>query len=104
MKLKPWNKLTESEQNRYVTVLWQDGYSEQAIADFLFTTKGRIVRHRQSRLKLPTAGRVRQTGEINLKRFGDLLDLKEMVEFEDKGVASIAPPSPHEFEDALPEP
>ena len=100
MKIVPWEKLSRARQDRYLTVLWEDGYSEQAIADFLGTTKGRVVRRRQTSLKLPTVGRQKKGGPVDPERFADLLDLKDMEELEANGVSSIAPPSPHEVKEA----
>jgi len=98
MKIKSWDMLTREEQNLFLTLLWQDGYTEQAIADFLRTTKGRIVRRRQTSLKLPTEGRPKPKAVVDPERFADLLDLKDMENLEDAGVSSIAPPDPHKTE------
>lgn len=81
-----WSKLSKETQDLYVTVLWEDGYSERAIAVFLGTTKGRIVRRRND-LKLPNEGRpalrkVRQV--VNPKRFPDLLELHAMRKAEEE--------------------
>ena len=81
MITKQWDELSKEEQDLYLTLLWEDGYSEKAIATFFTTTKGRIVR-RRSTLKLPASGRptVRQT--VNPDRFQDLLDLHAMRQAE----------------------
>jgi hypothetical protein len=102
MKIEPWEHLTREKQDLYLTVLWRDGYSEKAIADFLSTTKGRIVRRRQLQLHLPNEGRpvsleVKQ--KVDPQRFADLLDIADMNRLEEQGVSSIAPPSPHEIEE-----
>jgi hypothetical protein len=103
MKLKPWDKLSEKEQNLYLTLLWEDGHSEQAIATFLSTTKGRIVRRRQTGLHLLTAGRPAPKARVDPERFANLLDLHDMEKLEEEGVSALMPPSPHEAP-AIPEP
>lgn len=95
MNIQPWDKLSREKQDLYLTLLWQDGYSERAIAEFLQTTKGRIVRRRQTGLKLATLGRPKSKPIVDSARFADLLDLKDMEELEEQGVASISPPAPH---------
>ena len=87
-----WHELTREEQDLYLTLLWHDGHSEQAIADFLGITKGPIVRRRQSNLKLlTTRGRSKVKRSVNPERFADLLDLYAMAELEARGVTPIAP-------------
>jgi len=87
---KIWNELSRTEQDLYLTLLWRDGYSEKAIADFFSTTKGRIVR-RRSMIKLPNTDRPVVRQKVDPERFRDLLDLHVMQEMEKDGVAAIAP-------------
>jgi hypothetical protein len=87
----PWHDLTREQKDLYVTLLWADGYTEQAIADFFDATKGRAVVHRQRVLKLPSTNRPVVKKTIDPERFRDLLDLHAMREMEAKGVAAIAP-------------
>lgn len=87
-----WKKVTRAQQDLYITLLWQDGHSEKAIADFLGTTKGIIVRRRQSHLKSLTGARPRAKQFVDPERFQDLLDLHAMDELKKKGVSSIVPP------------
>jgi hypothetical protein len=103
MILKPWDKLSREEQDLYVTLLWQDGYSERAIADFLNTTKGRIVRRRNTGLELKSAGRPKREARVDPARFAELLDLIDMEVLEEQGIASIAPPAPHHEESPKPQ-
>jgi hypothetical protein len=85
-----WDKLTRVQQDLYLGLLWNDGHSERAIASFLHTTKGRIVRRRHTnKLSRKRIGEVKQ--EVNPERFQDLLDLNAMEKVEEKGVAAIAP-------------
>jgi len=91
MKLKPWDELPNEEQDLYLTLLWQDNHTEQAIADFLSSTKGRIVRRRQTGLKLPTGKREKVKSKVDAQRFFDLLDLHKMREMEERGIAAIGP-------------
>lgn len=93
-------QLTVEEQNLYLTLLWQDGHSEKAIADFFGTTKGRIVRRRHS-LKLGSTGRPEAKGKVDPERFQDLLDLhgmREMEKTEGANVSAIAPVTKPETE------
>ena len=91
MKLKSWDKLPREEQDLYLTLLWQDNHTEQAIADFLQATKGQIVRRRQTGLKLPTGKREKVKSKVEPERFFDLVDLHKMREMEERGVAAMAP-------------
>ncbi len=87
---KPWLELTSIEQNLYLRLLWEDGHTEQAIAHFFETTKGRIVR-RRSTLKPPNKDRGTIKKSVDRERFRDLLDLHRMQQMEERGVAAIAP-------------
>jgi hypothetical protein len=91
MKIQSWNKLPREEQDLYLTILWEDNHSEQAIADFVRATKGQIVRRRQTGLKLPTGKREKIKSEVDSERFFDLLDLHKMREMEERGISAIAP-------------
>ena len=96
--MKTWDQLSKDEQNLYLTLLWEDGYSERAIARFFSTTKGRIVKRRQAVLKLPTHNRHPVKSVVNPDRFKDLLDLYLMQQLEARGVAALTPPTPVERE------
>jgi hypothetical protein len=89
---KKWEELTREEQNLYLTLLWNDNHSEQAIADFFATTKGPIVGRRQRVLALQTAGRLQKDVKrvVDPERFRDLIHLHEMAEIEKAGMAAIA--------------
>src|SRR3989344_1753207 len=86
-----WETLTREQQDLYLTLLWDDAHSEQAIADFLGTTKGRIVRRRQTGLKLPTGNRRAVKARVDPERFRDLRDLHLMGRMEKNGISTIAP-------------
>ena len=86
-----WLTLTREQQDLFVRVLWNDGYSENAIAKFFRTTKGRIVVHRQRVLRLPSSGRPAVKSVIVLERFEDLLQIEAMDDMQERGVAVIAP-------------
>jgi hypothetical protein len=90
-----WAKLSRGTQDRYLTILWRDGYTEQAIADFFKgATKGRIVRRRQTGLHLATEGRGKVKKVVEYDRFVDLLDIDKMddiVEQSGGNVVCIAP-------------
>ncbi|MDR3571532.1 MAG: hypothetical protein P4L81_05045 [Candidatus Pacebacteria bacterium] len=100
---KRWDSLTREKQDLYVTLLWQDGYTEQAIADFLRATKGTIVRRRNTGLNLSSEGRGAVKRTVVYERFVDLLDLHKIRETEEKSngkVTAIAPiDQPRERED-----
>jgi hypothetical protein len=77
-----WDTLSRQEQDLCLTLLWKDGYSERAIAQFLNTTKGRIVRRRAT-IKLLNEQRsppFKVRGTVNPDRFLDLLELHQMRE------------------------
>ncbi|OGG50156.1 hypothetical protein A2704_01275 [Candidatus Kaiserbacteria bacterium RIFCSPHIGHO2_01_FULL_54_36b] len=88
-----WNELTRPVQDLYLILLWKDGHTEQAIADFLGTTKGRIVRRRHSHLTslVGPRTRARVKSSVDEERFRDLLDLHMMAEIEKSGVTLIGP-------------
>lgn len=90
-KRKTWSQLTRDQQDLYLTLLWNDGFSEGAIAEFFSVGKGAIVRRRQTGLKLPTEGRPKVKSKVDPARFRDLLDLHKMRQMEERGVAAIAP-------------
>ncbi len=87
---KTWDELSRTEQDLYLTLLWSDGHSEKAIANFFSTTKGRIVRRRND-LKLTNKDRPKGRQQVDPERFQDLLDLHAMQELEKEGVAATAP-------------
>lgn len=87
-----WDELTRAQQDLYLTLLWEDGYSEQAIADFLDSTKGTIVRRRHTGLKLSTGNRPVVKQVVELEQFQDLLDLHAMAEMRKRGVEPATPP------------
>jgi hypothetical protein len=86
-----WDQLSQTEQDLYLTILWNDGHSEGAIAKFLGASKGQIVRRRQTGLKLPTEGRGTIKSTVDPGHFKDLLDIHEMEQMEKRGVTAIAP-------------
>jgi len=86
----PWLKLTREEQDRYLTILWRDGYTEQAIADFFEgATKGRIVRRRQTGLHLSSEGRGKVKSTVEYGRFVDLLEIDKMDEMVERGGGNV---------------
>ena len=87
-----WKKITRAQQDFYLTLLWQDGHSEKAIADFLGATKGTIVRRRQTHLKSVVRVQTKVKTSVDPERFQDLLDLHAMGELKKKGILSVAPP------------
>jgi len=93
MYTQPWNALAREKQDLYLVLLWNDGHSDEAIADFFGTTKGTVVGRRQRHLKSVTTSGERQRAKqaVNAERFRDLLDLNEMAQMEKRGVAVIAP-------------
>ena len=87
-----WKRLDRKMQDLYLSLLWKDGHSEKAIADFLHIGKGVIVRRRHSHLKkLARIKRVNVKSVVDRERFQDLLDLHNMREMEKRGVSCIAP-------------
>lgn len=92
MHEKSWHQLSREKQDLYLTLLWYDNHSENAIADFLGTTKGCIVRRRQSHLALSTddRNRTRVKKSVDHERFRDLLELHAMAKQEAQGVDPIA--------------
>ncbi|OGG76820.1 hypothetical protein A3B35_00445 [Candidatus Kaiserbacteria bacterium RIFCSPLOWO2_01_FULL_54_24] len=78
-KLK-WNRLTRDQQDLYVKVLWEDGYTHQAIGDFLGTTKGTIVGRQQRHPNLAPTVRKKVDKVVNPERFLDLLELHALEE------------------------
>ncbi|RJQ33920.1 hypothetical protein C4556_03655 [Candidatus Parcubacteria bacterium] len=86
-KLEPWDKLSREKQNFYLEVLWNDGYTESAIAKFLQTTKGIIVRRRAT-LKLANTPERKKRGvkdSIEPGRFWDLVELDDIRKREARG-------------------
>ncbi len=71
---RTWHRLTRQEQDLFLTLLWKDGHSEKAIADFFNVGKGTIVRRRQTGLKLKTSGRPDVKQEVDAARFQVLLE------------------------------
>lgn len=87
-----WKKLSRETQDHYIRLLWKDGYSEGAIADFFGVGKGVIVRRRQSHLTdLKPRARHEVKSELNLERFEDLLEIEKMDDMKDRGIEAIAP-------------
>ena len=86
-----WDRLSPDKQDLYLTLLWRDGYTEQAISVFLNTTKGRIVRRRHT-LKLKNKGRKTIKSKVeSIDRLCDLLDLQKMKKVEERGVLAFDP-------------
>lgn len=86
-----WDKLTCAQQDLFLTLLWRDGHSEKAIADFLRATKGTVVRRRHT-LKLVSEGRPGAKQAVDPERFRDLLDLHAMEQTAKRGVVPATPP------------
>ena len=91
VKLKPWDQLSREEQDLYLTILWNDDYSEKAIAEFLKATKGQIVRRRHSGLKLATGKRGKVKSSVESDRFFDLLDIEHMDVMVENGATPLCP-------------
>lgn len=75
-----WSQLSHSTQNLYLKVLWNDRYTESAIAAFLQTTKGRVVRRRAT-LKLANTEKRREHQErrsVDPERFWGLVELEAL--------------------------
>lgn len=85
-EVKSWNDLTEKLQDWYLTLLWEDGHTEAAIATFLKTTKGKIVRRRAD-LGLPNTPERRRhlKRSVNPERFRDLIELDRLAVREARG-------------------
>jgi hypothetical protein len=84
-----WDNLSHEKRDLYLRILWEDGFSEKAIAEFLQSTKGRIVVYRQRILMLPTAGRPKKTAAdkvVTVEHFRDLLDIAAMNNLQARGV------------------
>src|SRR4051812_43769855 len=77
MALQPWDKLSSAEKDLYITLLWKDGHSDNAIGDLFGTTKNAIVGYRHK--KLPDLSHrdksVPVKSKVDPERFRDLLDL-----------------------------
>jgi hypothetical protein len=94
-----WDKLTFDQRTLFVTLLWNDGYSEKAIADFFGARKGQIVgfrnRHLQhfarklKRAKAPSR-QFSQSMKIDAGRFLYLLDVHRLDVQRERGVAQTA--------------
>lgn len=87
-----WNKLTRAQQDLYVRLLWEDGHTERAIASFLKTTKGTIVRRRQSHLKAVRRKSPIKKHAVQTERFRDLLDIHAMDVQTRRGTTPMCPP------------
>jgi|GEM_PF-3650669 len=86
-----WDKLPAEKRDLYVTLLWKEGYTERAIADFLHTTKGRVVVHRQRTLKLSSTGRMlKRSTKITFENLRDLFDIDEMDEQAQEGIVQTS--------------
>jgi len=85
----PWKELPPAMRDRYLTILWRDGYSEGAIATFLRATKGRIVRRRQTGLKLTSEGRGKIKSRVEYDRFVDLLEIEKMDDLVEKSGGDV---------------
>ena len=77
-----WEKLSRDVQDLYIKILWEDACSEKAIADFLGTTKGTIVRRRHGLSKLDAPNRAKVDRVVNAERFWDLIELHEREQCE----------------------
>lgn len=87
-----WANLSREQQDRYLRLLWNDGYSEAAIAKFFHVGKGAIVRRRQSHLKdLAPRDRSAVKSNLSIDRFHDLLDIDKMDDMVDRGVIPMGP-------------
>ncbi len=95
MHERSWYQLSRKEQDLYLRLLWEDGHSEKAIADFFGTTKNTVVRRRHSHpgalMEDRSIARRLVERSVDPERFRDLLDLHAMRELEAKGVPAIAP-------------
>ncbi len=78
MKKLRWKRLTRELQDLYLKLLWEDACSEKAIADFLRTTKGIIVRRRHSLPDLDAPNRKKVNMAVDPERFRDLLELHKL--------------------------
>jgi len=85
-ELKPWNELTKKLQDWYLKLLWNDGHTEAAIATFLKTSKGTIVR-RRAKIKLANTPERRRhlKRSVNPERFRDLVELERLAAREARG-------------------
>ncbi len=78
MKKLQWYRLSRDAQDLYLKILWEDAYTHQAIADFLYTTKGTIVGRQQRHPDLAPTVRGKVDNLVNPERFRDLLELHEL--------------------------
>lgn len=86
-----WDRLSPEKQDLYLALLWQDGYSENAIAEFLNSTKGTIVRRRHT-LELTNVGRGKAKSKVETQeRLCNLLDIYKMEKTEERGVLAFDP-------------
>lgn len=86
-----WYALARSDQDAYVRLLWDHGYSEGAIARFFNIGKGVIVRRRHTLRDLkPASERTVIKSFLTLDRFEDLLELARMREIEETSGVAIA--------------
>lgn len=87
-----WDRLSRDTQDAYIRILWNDGYSEGAIATFFDVGKGVIVRRRQSYVQGLKASneRTKVKSHLTLDRFEDLIELARMHEIEEETGVAIA--------------
>lgn len=84
-----WKELTSEQKKLYVTILWNELYSDAAIASFFSCTKNAVVGFRHSQLSdLVSDGRSRSSvlqSPPSLERFEDLLRIHKLDELKEKG-------------------
>jgi hypothetical protein len=90
-----WESLSPERKDLYITLLWKDGHTDQAIADFLHASKGKIVGHRHRHLPSLKFRSAESTvkSEVDPERLRDLLDLDQMEEMRARGVEVSGPVS-----------
>jgi hypothetical protein len=93
---KLWSDLSDEEKDLYIRLLWNDGYSDNAIGAFFDTSKNAVVGYRHSKLKdLHSRGRDREKVKryLSKARFSELLELHRMRELQAQGVVVSGPVS-----------
>lgn len=80
MRNLSWSTLTPRKKTLFVDLLWSDGHTELAIANFLKTTKGAIVGHRHRHVSTVTRVSTKLKNVVDPERFRDLRELEKLTQ------------------------
>lgn len=73
-----WKRMSRDAQDLAIKVLWEGGYTYDAIAEFLDTTRGTVAGRIARHPNLDTSLRANVRSIVNKDRYFDLLELYDL--------------------------